>query len=108
MTLYPPFGRTSQASSASFFSQVEIPLGLALRLYDAFSAAVQRMCTCSVARSLAYYVMEKADKVLGVTSDRCATKGQEWRNCSAPECKINCRCGWPDNCLLYNPGGPGY
>jgi hypothetical protein len=49
----PSFGRTSQASSASFFSQVEMPLGFALRLYDAFSAAVQRMCTCSVARSLA-------------------------------------------------------
>ena len=41
------------ASSASFFSQADMPLGLALRLYDAFSAAVQRKCTCLVARSLA-------------------------------------------------------
>jgi hypothetical protein len=41
------------AESASPFSQAEIPLGLALRLYDAFSCAVQRKCTCAVARSLA-------------------------------------------------------
>ena len=34
-------------------SQALIPFGLALRLYDAFSCAVQRKCTCSVARSLA-------------------------------------------------------
>ncbi len=39
--------------SARSFSQALIPLGFALRLYDAFSAAVQRKCTCSVARSLA-------------------------------------------------------
>lgn len=30
-----------------------MPLGFAFRLYDAFSAAVQRKCTCSVAFSLA-------------------------------------------------------
>jgi hypothetical protein len=41
------------ALSANSFSQAEIPLGLALRLYDAFSAAVQRKCTCLVLRSLA-------------------------------------------------------
>ena len=41
------------ASSANFFSHAEIPLGLALRLYDAFSAAVQRKCTCLVLLSLA-------------------------------------------------------
>jgi hypothetical protein len=41
------------ALSASSLSQALIPLGLALRLYDAFSAAVQRKCTCSVAFSLA-------------------------------------------------------
>ena len=45
--------RSYGASSASFFSQALIPLGLALRLYDAFSAAVQRKCTCLVLRSLA-------------------------------------------------------
>jgi hypothetical protein len=49
----PSFGRTSQASSASFFSQALIPFGLAFRLYDAFSVAVQRKWTCWVARSLA-------------------------------------------------------
>jgi hypothetical protein len=47
------FGRTSQASSASFFSQADMPLAPALRLYDAFSAAVQRKCTCLVPLSLA-------------------------------------------------------
>ncbi len=45
--------RSYGASSASLFSQAEIPLGLAFRLYDAFSAAVQRKCTCLVLRSLA-------------------------------------------------------
>lgn len=42
-----------QSLSARSFSQAEIPLGFALRLYDAFSCAVQRKCTCIVARSLA-------------------------------------------------------
>lgn len=41
------------ALSASPFSHALIPAGLALRLYDAFSCAVQRKCTCSVPRSLA-------------------------------------------------------
>jgi hypothetical protein len=45
--------RSYGASSASHFNQAEIPLGLALRLYEAFSAAVQRKCTCLVLRSLA-------------------------------------------------------
>ena len=45
--------RSYGASSASFLSHAEIPLGLAFRLYDAFSAAVQRKCTCLVLRSLA-------------------------------------------------------
>ena len=45
--------RMNQASSASFLSQALIPLSPALRLYDAFSAAVQRKWTCLVARSLA-------------------------------------------------------
>jgi hypothetical protein len=40
------------ALSASSLSQALIPLGLALRLYDAFSCAVQRKCTCSVAFAL--------------------------------------------------------
>jgi hypothetical protein len=47
------FGRNYHALSARSFNQAEIPLGLAFRLYDAFSAAVQRKCTCSAARSLA-------------------------------------------------------
>ena len=38
--------------SASPLSHAEMPLGFALRLYDAFSAAVQRKCTCLVLRSL--------------------------------------------------------
>jgi hypothetical protein len=42
-----------EASSASFFSQVEMPLGLAFRRYSAFSAFVQRTWICSVARSFA-------------------------------------------------------
>jgi len=41
------------ALSASSLSHAEMPLGLAFRLYDAFSAAVQRKCTCWVAFSLA-------------------------------------------------------
>jgi hypothetical protein len=45
--------RSYGASSANFLSQALIPFGLALRLYDAFSAAVQRKCTCLVLRSLA-------------------------------------------------------
>ena len=40
------------ALSARSFSQVETPLGLAFRLYSAFSALVQRTWICSVARSL--------------------------------------------------------
>lgn len=40
------------ALSARSFSQADMPLGFALRLYDAFSAAVQRKWTCWVARSL--------------------------------------------------------
>lgn len=51
--IVPPFGRTYQASSASFLSQADMPLGLAFRLYSAFSAFVQRTWICSVARSLA-------------------------------------------------------
>ena len=47
------FGTAHYALSASSFSHAEMPLGLALRLYDAFSCAVQRKCTCAVARSLA-------------------------------------------------------
>jgi hypothetical protein len=39
--------------SARPFSQADMPFGLAFRLYDAFSAAVQRKCTWWVARSLA-------------------------------------------------------
>lgn len=42
-----------QALSASPLSQAEMPFGFAFRLYDAFSIAVQRKCTCSVPRSLA-------------------------------------------------------
>jgi hypothetical protein len=45
--------RPPYALSASSFSQVETPLGLAFRLYSAFSALVQRTWICSVARSLA-------------------------------------------------------
>ncbi len=41
------------ALSARSLSQADMPLGFAFRLYDAFSAAVQRKCTCSVLRSLA-------------------------------------------------------
>jgi hypothetical protein len=41
------------ALSARSLSQTDIPLGLALRLYDAFSCAVQRKWTCCVALSLA-------------------------------------------------------
>lgn len=41
------------ALSAKSLSHAEMPLGFAFRLYDAFSCAVQRKCTCSVARSLA-------------------------------------------------------
>jgi hypothetical protein len=51
--LHAAFGRTIQASSASFFSQADMPFAPAFRLYDAFSAAVQRKCTCLVPRSLA-------------------------------------------------------
>ena len=51
--MIPLTDRSYGASSASFFSQALIPLGLALRLYDAFSCAVQRKCTCLVLRSLA-------------------------------------------------------
>jgi hypothetical protein len=47
------FGGNHQASSANFFSQVDMPLGFALRLYSAFSDFVQRTWICSVARSLA-------------------------------------------------------
>jgi hypothetical protein len=49
------FGRTSQASSASFFSQALIPLSPAFLRYEAFSAAVQRKCTCLEALSLASF-----------------------------------------------------
>lgn len=24
----------------------------------------------------------------------------EWRNCVHPECRLNCKCGWPDECSL--------
>lgn len=41
------------ALSANSFSHALMPLGLAFRLYDAFSSAVQRKCTCLVLRSLA-------------------------------------------------------
>ena len=40
------------ALSASHLSHAERPLGLAFLRYEAFSAAVQRKCTCSVPRSL--------------------------------------------------------
>lgn len=43
----------AQALSASSLSQAEMPFGFAFRLYSAFSAAVQRKCTCLVLRSLA-------------------------------------------------------
>lgn len=43
----------SYALSARSLSHADMPLGLAFRLYDAFSCAVQRKCTCSVLRSLA-------------------------------------------------------
>ena len=39
--------------SARSFSHAEMPFGFAFRLYDAFSAAVQRKCTCLVDRSFA-------------------------------------------------------
>lgn len=44
-----------QPLSAKSFSQSESPFSaaLAFRLYSAFSAAVQRKCTCLVLRSLA-------------------------------------------------------
>ena len=45
--------RSNYALSASPFSQALIPFGFAFLLYDAFSAAVQRKCTCLVLRSLA-------------------------------------------------------
>jgi hypothetical protein len=52
VTLYPPFGCSeSQASSAIFLSQAEMPFPPAFFRYDAFSAAVQRKWTCLVARS---------------------------------------------------------
>jgi hypothetical protein len=51
--LHAAFGWSSQASSASFFSQADMPFAPAFRLYDAFSAAVQRKCTCLEALSLA-------------------------------------------------------
>lgn len=47
----PTFDR--HALSASSFSQADTPFGRAFRLYDAFSAAVQRNSTRSEARSLA-------------------------------------------------------
>lgn len=47
------FGRSAYALSAKSFSQADSPLGLAFLLYSAFSAAVQRKCTCLVARSFA-------------------------------------------------------
>ena len=46
-------GSERQALSANSLSHADMPLGFAFFLYDAFSAAVQRKCTCSVARSLA-------------------------------------------------------
>jgi hypothetical protein len=52
----PSFGWSSQASSASFFSQADMPFAPAFRLYDAFSAAVQRKCTCLEASSLAGFL----------------------------------------------------
>ena len=48
-----PLEWMNHASSASFLSQAEIPLDPAFFLYDAFSAAVQRKCTCLVPLSLA-------------------------------------------------------
>jgi hypothetical protein len=47
------FGWNDQASSASFFSLADMPLSPAFRLYDAFSAAVQRKSTLADALSLA-------------------------------------------------------
>ena len=46
-------GAGTYALSASPFSQRDRPLPRAFLLYDAFSAAVQRKCTCLVLRSLA-------------------------------------------------------
>ena len=45
--------RGDYALSARSFSQALMPLGFAFRLYDAFSCAVQRKCTCWVPRSWA-------------------------------------------------------
>jgi hypothetical protein len=76
--IIPSFGRTIQASSASFFSQVEMPLGLALRLYSAFSAFVQRTWICSVALSLAGKVGRPLPRlsafmalIMGYTNNPC-------------------------------------
>lgn len=49
----PALDRRYQSRSARALSHAETPLGLALRRYDAFSAAVQRNSTRSEARSLA-------------------------------------------------------
>ena len=48
--------RRRYALSARSFSQADMPLGLALRLYDAFSSLVHRKWTCWVARSLAGFL----------------------------------------------------
>jgi hypothetical protein len=51
----PSFGWNTQASSASFFSQADMPRSPAFLRYEAFSAAVQRKCTCLEALSLASF-----------------------------------------------------
>lgn len=45
--------RNDYALSASPFSQAEMPCAPAFLRYEAFSAAVQRKCTCLVPLSLA-------------------------------------------------------
>ena len=51
--LPPAAPHQNQALSASSFSQELMPLAPAFSLYERFSAAVQRKCTCLVLRSLA-------------------------------------------------------
>jgi hypothetical protein len=50
------FGWNDQASSASFFSQADMPRSPAFLRYEDFSAAVQRKWTCLEASSLAGFL----------------------------------------------------
>lgn len=68
----------SQDLSASSFSQAEIPFGLAFLRYDAFSAAVQRKCTCSDALSLGGFLgaprlrlVLSIHRIMGYTNNPC-------------------------------------